>query len=280
MRENTEYIKMSRLCVLLIFIATIIGKTGEVLIVYASVLLHECAHLFVCKKLNVPTLYMAITPYGMELKLKRLATPTEQIKISLAGPTINLVLFIFGYIFLSRGAEHHLLSFFTSANFILMIFNLLPCSPLDGGEIFKSLIGKKHGILNSYKIICRISKVFGAMFFIGGAIFFYHRLNITLLIIALLVYQSIKKQKNSSIYATKEILTGNVSSKEKKKKTRFFPETRLCEAINYISFDYTLYVVFKKDGKEYVLSQKDILEKFEKNPCLSLMDCVEKYEIL
>jgi stage IV sporulation protein FB len=279
MRENNEYIKMSRLCVLLIFIATIIGKTGEVLIVYACVLMHECAHLAVCKKLKVPTLYMAITPYGMELKLKRLATPKEQIKISLAGPILNLFLFLGGYIFLIKGVRHHLLSFFTSANFILMIFNLLPCSPLDGGEIFKSLMSKKHGILNSYKILYKISRIFGAIFFISGAIFFYHRLNITLLIIALLVYQSIKKQRNSSIYATKEILTGKIRSKDKIKCVRFFPETRLCEVISYISFDYTLYAVFEKNGLTFSLAQKDILKAVKKNPCLSLMD-VENYKIL
>ncbi len=280
MNKNTEYIKMSRLCVLLIFIATIIGKTSEVLIVYASVLLHECAHLAVCKKLKVPTLYMAITPYGMELKLKRLATPTEQIKISLAGPLLNLFLFLGGFLLLIKGVQHHLLSFFTSANFILMIFNLLPCSPLDGGEIFKSLMSKKYGILNSYKIHYRISKFFGAIFFISGAIFFYHRLNITLLIIALLVHQSIKKQKNSSIYATKEILTGKIMSKENRKCVKFFPETRLCEVISYISFDYTLYAVFKTDGLSFSLSQNDILKAVKKNPCLSLMDCVENYKFL
>ena len=279
MKGYTKYIKMSRLCVLLIFIATIIGKFSEVLIVYASVLMHECAHLFVCKKLKVPTLYMAITPYGMELKLKRLATPSEQIKISLAGPMLNLFLFLTGYAILMLGVCHHLLSFFTSANFILMFFNLLPCSPLDGGEIFKSLMSKKYGILNSYKILYRATKIFGAVFFIFGAIFFYHRLNITLLIIAMLVYQSIKKQKNSSIYATKEILTGKVRSKEKKKCVRFAHETRLSEVINYISFDYTLYAVFEKDRTTFCAEQKDILNEVKKNPCLSLMD-VEKYKIL
>ena len=153
---------MSRFSILLIFVATLTYNLKPVLIVYASVLIHELSHLLVCVKLGIPTQSITILPYGMELKHSSIPKPKEQIKISLAGPVSNLLIFFVGFIHIKSGIVNEEISFITSSNLLLFLFNLIPCMPLDGGEILKSFFSSRFGILNSFKITDFFTKFFGA----------------------------------------------------------------------------------------------------------------------
>ena len=105
-------VHMSRYTVVLIFLATLTGHLGQVSVIYISVLLHEMAHLYMCKKQKIPTAYMAIYPYGMELRLKKLTNAKEQIAISIAGPMVNFLLFFLGDFIFSVDYQAFLSIFF------------------------------------------------------------------------------------------------------------------------------------------------------------------------
>ena len=274
---NNRYFYMSRWCILLIFVAALLGFLGEVLIVYASVIVHECCHLMMCRSFNISTRYIALMPYGMELKLASLVPPKKQIVISMAGPLCNFVLFAAGRAVLVFCRQDYVV-FFTSANFILFVFNLFPCMPLDGGEMLRCIISLRCGILNSYRIIARMSYICGAVMFAAGIVFVaYTGGNITLLIIALPVFVSIAKLKVTGIYAAKEIVSGDVPCGTKQRLLAMAHTDAAATCMKYISFGYSLIVAVRCTGGEIVLlTQNELLWCINcKNTYATLGECVE-----
>ncbi len=269
-----QYIKVSRFCHLLIFVSVVSGLTPYVLIVYASVLAHECAHLAMCCRLKVKTYGISVLPYGAELKTQSLVCPQKQILISLAGPFCSFLLFALGkgaFLFCSSSY----VSFFANANLTLFLFNMLPCTPLDGGEILRSFISRRCGIIYSYKIITYISYFFETIFLIGGCLLCaYSGGNITLIIVALIIITSIIKTKTTVIHLTGKILTECVESNKKIKLITRHKWDCLSTAIKHISFNYTL-VVAVDDGEKYCgfVTQSQILNGLKIHQTFG--ECVE-----
>lgn len=258
---------MSRQTVVLIFMAALTGHLREVAIIYASVLLHEMAHLYVCKKKNIPTAYMAIYPYGMELRLKKLTAPKEQISISLAGPLTNFLLFASGLLFMHWGVRSRYMSFFVSANLVLGVFNLLPCAPLDGSEIVRSVISSKKGIIYSYTAINRISKAILFLILISACLLAIYGDNVSMLIILVIIYQGLKTKKAEQLLAAKKVVNGEIQSK---KKLKFFQSENnqiAASFIKYISFDYTI-IVLRKNLPP--ISQDRLISAVKQKPAISV----------
>ncbi|MBT5077769.1 MAG: site-2 protease family protein [Candidatus Marinimicrobia bacterium] len=78
---------------------------------------------------------------------------TGMMKVAFAGPASNLLLaFIGGGIVRVVNGFHipvnetfsHVIYFFLYINIALAIFNLIPVAPLDGSQIFGSIIGRKN----------------------------------------------------------------------------------------------------------------------------------------
>jgi Zn-dependent protease len=111
---------------------------------FIAVLLHELAHTFVAKKFNLPVSSVYLDFLMGSAGVDTTYTPYGQtILISIAGPLTNLLLSGIGWVLLNNGgADTFLASFlltFTTYNFILFLFNILPIYPMDGGRISKAI---------------------------------------------------------------------------------------------------------------------------------------------
>ena len=277
MKRKKKYLRMSRMFVLLIFFAALLGRTAEVLILYGCVLVHECAHLALCRRLHIRTEYMAISPYGMELRMAHPPSPQNQVKISAAGPCANLLMFIGGYFLMSK-VNTHLIHFFVQTNFVLFVFNLIPCVPLDGSEILRSIVSARGGIINSYRVIKKISLVIAVFFFVLGALYFFTKANPSLLVIAALAAQNICRRDTAVIFAAKEIFLGHVRSDPDRIKTfRLSPDETVSKIVRHIGFSYTLNARFECGGKVQTVTQDDIIRAARVNPCMTLGEVWQKY---
>lgn len=110
-----------------------------ILAIFISLLLHELSHAFVAHKLkyNVSSVYVDFFGGYSEVDLSNIPE-RDSIKIVLAGPAINLFLFLMVYL-----TPLNQINFFQSlkqVNLILFIFNILPIYPLDGGRIFRDIL--------------------------------------------------------------------------------------------------------------------------------------------
>ena len=274
---NNRYFYMSRWCILLIFVATLLGFLPHVAIVYASVAVHECCHLLMCRAMGVYSRHMMILPYGMELRLGCLVAPGKNIIICLAGPVSNFVLFLAGFA-ISGCVSNGYISFFTGANFILFVFNLFPCTPMDGGEILRCVLGIRYGVLNSYRAISAISYVWGCLLFGAGVVFAWHTGgNITLLVVALPVFVSIAKLEVTYVYATRDILLHHVPRAGKIRLVSKSCHQVAGALIKHISYGYTLVVAVQYPrGKWHVISQDELIDAVNcKNIYATLGECVD-----
>ncbi len=270
-----RYIKVSRFCHLLIFVSVVANVLPFALILYASVLAHECAHLAMCKIQKVKTYGIRILPYGAELQTDCIICPKKQIAISLAGPFCSFVMYVAAKAFLLI-SDNTYVEFFSNTNLMLFMINMLPCVPLDGGQLLRSYISINHGIIISYKAITYISYFFEIVFAAAGIILCaYTGENISLIIIALIIINNIIKIKTSVIYLTGRILTGCIPGGKKLKLITKHKSQPISSAIKHIGFDYSV-VIAVDDGEKYIgfITQKQLLDYIKIHQTFG--ECVEK----
>jgi len=121
-----------------------------VILLYASVLVHELSHCAVARAFRLPVRRVLLYPLGGFSEIEQEPpTPSQELLVSGAGPVISLVLAALGYgvDFLASpgGLPRVLLDQLILANLLVGIFNLLPGLPLDGGRILRAGVWKLTG---------------------------------------------------------------------------------------------------------------------------------------
>ena len=157
------------------------------LILFVCIILHEYGHALTARRFGVKTQDIIISPIGGVARLKKIPEkPRHEFLIAIAGPAVNLIIsMIIGFslwFFSSQGLNiigdqsnvfNYLSNFLPMLfwlNIMLIIFNMLPAFPMDGGRILRSLLSIRLG----RKRATRVASVLGqgvALFLIGFAIF-------------------------------------------------------------------------------------------------------------
>lgn len=125
--------------------------------VYGSILLHELAHAYVAKKFKMETDHIKIHAFGGYAKIDKLGednvSPKAEFWIAFAGPLANFgiwLLIFLSYFIVAKNsidvnlvldektAVNNLLFTFANIQLLLVLYNLLPIYPLDGGRILRA----------------------------------------------------------------------------------------------------------------------------------------------
>jgi Zn-dependent protease len=113
-----------------------------VILLYASVLIHELSHCVVARAFRLPVRRILLYPLGGYSEIEQEPpTPAQEFLVSAAGPVVSLGLAALGYgilTFFGTGLPHVLIGQLVLANLLVGIFNLLPGLPLDGGRILRA----------------------------------------------------------------------------------------------------------------------------------------------
>lgn len=119
--------------------------TGRLSVVHTllSLLLHECGHLSFLVLFQKTPRQISLTPFGglMEMPPEGTLPAHQAFFIALGGPLFSLL----GCLFCFFGLWHGFLSAgfaasFFHSNLLLLLFNLLPVLPLDGGRMAHALL--------------------------------------------------------------------------------------------------------------------------------------------
>jgi Zn-dependent protease/CBS domain-containing protein len=117
-----------------------------VVLLYASVLVHELSHCVVARAFDLPVRRVLLYPLGGFSEIEKEApTPAREFLVAAAGPAISLVLAAVGYglsTLVPHGTGHVLVTQLMWANLLVGLFNLLPGLPLDGGRMLRAAIWK------------------------------------------------------------------------------------------------------------------------------------------
>ncbi len=150
--------------------------------------MHEIGHLLIIKFLGINNIEVSLIFASIKLSINTYLTTKRTAIIAVGGPMMNLILSSFFLL------DSYYLQYFGAANTILFIFNMLPISNLDGGDIFKYLctvVFKSKGL----KIFSVISYINLVLLILLGIFFLLTKYNNpTLLIVGIyLLIMSYKK---------------------------------------------------------------------------------------
>ena len=120
---------------------------------FASVLVHELAHSIVSVLHGIPVRRITLFLFGGIAEISREPSdPATELKIALAGPVVSAVLatIFWGVVILfgigrARPAAQFSFLYLAVSNTFLLLFNLLPGLPLDGGRVLRALIWRATG---------------------------------------------------------------------------------------------------------------------------------------
>lgn len=150
--------------------------------VFACVVCHEFGHALAAARFGIPTKDITLLPIGGVARLERIPEkPVQELVIALAGPAVNvviaaiLVLPVMAGVLVGGSAPilGEGLDFLTqllAANIILVVFNMLPAFPMDGGRVLRSLIALRTGHLRATEIAARIGRWMALAFAIYGLV--------------------------------------------------------------------------------------------------------------
>ncbi len=160
---------------------------SNVLVTVFSSLLHEMGHLLVMTSVGNKPQAVRFEITGMNIIRQpdlKISTKNE-ILIALGGPIINLICFFISIITLCFYKNENILTF-GCINLILMIFNLLPITKLDGGLALYYALSQKFDNITCSKILKITSIFFITIIYIWGIYaFISSKYNISLIIIAI-----------------------------------------------------------------------------------------------
>jgi Zn-dependent protease len=147
---------------------------------FAIVLLHEFGHALACRQVGGKADTIVLWPLGGVAFVAPPPRPEAVLWSIAAGPLVNVVLvpitvglFLLGYF---QGWQtafpdlHKYLMVLTILNMVLLVFNLLPIYPLDGGQILQSLLWFFIGRSQSLLVVCILGLIFGGLLLVGAVL--------------------------------------------------------------------------------------------------------------
>ncbi len=108
-----------------------------------ALLLHESGHLTAARLCGVSVSEMEITPLGGVMTVENAETlgGVRQFLLASFGPLFSLTgCLLTPALFSSTALSFSFVRFFAKANLLLLLFNLLPVLPLDGGNMLKAVL--------------------------------------------------------------------------------------------------------------------------------------------
>jgi Zn-dependent protease/CBS domain-containing protein len=228
-----------------IFIASYVADGADaawsglifLVLLFACVLAHEFGHIFAARAFGVRTPDVTLLPIGGVARLERIPEkPSEELLIAVAGPLVNVAIAFALVIFAGANlsAEHlaavesskiALADRLAAVNVFLVLFNMIPAFPMDGGRVLRALLSTRLGHVRATEISAIIGQAFA--FVLGFAGLFF---NPMLIFIAIFVYLAAASEAQLvSLRAMSRDVP--VSSAMMTQFAKLVPEARIDEAI-------------------------------------------------
>ena len=142
---------------------------ASALLLFASILLHELGHAIVARRYGVEIEGIELWLLGGVAKMKGSAhRASEELRFALAGPAVTVVIaVVFGLAVLALPASTPdaviaLLAYQALINAAILVFNMMPAFPLDGGRVLRAILWQRSGsIERATTSAARVGRGFG-----------------------------------------------------------------------------------------------------------------------
>ncbi|MFL6538775.1 MAG: M50 family metallopeptidase [Chthoniobacterales bacterium] len=136
---------------------------------FVMVLLHEFGHALACRSVGGYANRIVLWPLGGVAFVQPPRRPGAMLWSLAAGPLVNVALIPVFQVLVAIAANgesedlYRLVATLRIINFALLIFNMLPVYPLDGGQILRSLLWYPFGEIRSLQIASVIGLIGGCL---------------------------------------------------------------------------------------------------------------------
>jgi Zn-dependent protease/CBS domain-containing protein len=166
-----------------------------IVLIFSCVLLHELGHVFAARRYGVQTRDVTLWPFGGIASMERMPEkPSQELIVALAGPAVNVVIALVLFLYLGATLDPENITRIDDpkvsmalkvmvANVILVLFNMIPAFPMDGGRVLRALLAMRMGNARATELAAMIGQGFAILF---GAIGIFY--NPMLIFIALFIF--------------------------------------------------------------------------------------------
>jgi Zn-dependent protease/CBS domain-containing protein len=177
-----------------------------IILLFVCVLLHEFGHALAARRYGIATKDITLLPIGGVARLQRMPDkPQQELVVALAGPAVNVVIAIILFIILLVGGVQNfdvtqlgnpdsgILQRLLVTNIWLVLFNLIPAFPMDGGRVLRALLALRLPYARATQLAASIGQGMAFLFGFLGLLY-----NPFLIIIALFIFLGASQEASSA----------------------------------------------------------------------------------
>jgi len=162
LRIGSIRLKFHFLLLILWSISIVTGSGLQFLATFLSLIFHESGHMLMAWKLKIEVTEVEITPHGGLILIDNedALSPLHAFLLAVSGPLSSFLgCLIAGWLYKMRIFDFSFLESLFRSNLLLLIVNLFPALPLDGGRIISAVLShylpwkKASRILNTFGYI-------------------------------------------------------------------------------------------------------------------------------
>jgi Zn-dependent protease len=151
-----------------------------ILALFTCVLLHEFGHAFAAREFGIKTPDITLLPIGGVARLSRIPDkPWQELVVAIAGPLVNVIIAAVLLSVISGTTELlqidrlenpriELLGKLAAINVMLVIFNMIPAFPMDGGRVLRALLAMAMPYMRATQIAAWIGQGLALLFAFFG----------------------------------------------------------------------------------------------------------------
>jgi len=258
------------------------------IIIFICVVLHEYGHALMARRYGVGTRDIILSPIGGIARLEKIPEkPSEELKVALAGPAVNVIIAIIltplVYYFRKDGLDmvftdelkmmfqlRYTAPLVIIVNVGLVMFNMVPAFPMDGGRVLRSLLAMKMNRVKATKVAYVIAQFCALAFFIIGL---YSGNYIFCFIAIFVIFTSRMEWKG--VQRVGHVAGKTIQELIKPISKKLYRDQTIREAINMSSAAEQYFLIFNRNEKVIGVLFKEFIDHAKRENDLDAP--VEKY---
>ncbi len=257
------------LALLMPAVALMLGARAEVAALAVGLAAHEAAHLLAARALGVGVSQLRLMPFGGAIRLENpyALSPGKLLAVAAAGPAGSLLCLLMAAALahwraLSPGFALALIR----SSLILMLFNLLPALPLDGGRMLYALLAERWGRARAVELGILLGRIaagaLAALALVSAVAL--RRVNLSLVFAAVFLVASAGDERRALSESGLQALLGTLAPVSRPVPARLLAVSEDCSARAALraarADTLTLYAVYRGSRLVRLTDERRLLE--------------------